>query len=35
VFALNADEFQGSMVDRLAARHESSRTRLPGSNDPT
>jgi ribosomal-protein-alanine N-acetyltransferase len=35
VFALNADEIQGSMVDRLVARHESSRTRLPGSTDPT
>jgi ribosomal-protein-alanine N-acetyltransferase len=35
VFALNADEVQGSVADRLAARHESSRTRLPGSDGPT
>jgi ribosomal-protein-alanine N-acetyltransferase len=35
VFALNADEVPRSMADALAARHESSRTRLPGSNDPT
>jgi ribosomal-protein-alanine N-acetyltransferase len=35
VFALNADEVQGSMADRLAARHESSRTPLPGSDGPT
>lgn len=34
VFALNAEEIPGSMADRLAARHESSRTRLPGSDDP-
>jgi ribosomal-protein-alanine N-acetyltransferase len=34
VFALNADEVPGSMADRLAARHESSRTRLPGSDGP-
>lgn len=35
VFALNADEVQGSLADRLAARHESSPTRLPGSEGPT
>jgi ribosomal-protein-alanine N-acetyltransferase len=35
VFALNAEEVQGSMADRLAARHESPRTRLPGSDGPT
>jgi ribosomal-protein-alanine N-acetyltransferase len=35
VFALNVDEVQGSVADRLAARHESSRTRLPGSDGPT
>lgn len=35
VFALNADEAPRSMADALAARHESSRTRFPRSNDPT
>ena len=35
VFALNAEEVPGPMADALAARHESSRTRFPGSTDPT
>lgn len=35
VFALNAEEAPPSMADELGARHESSRTAIPGSNDPT
>ncbi len=34
VFALNAEEVARPMADTLAARHESPRTRFPGSNDP-
>ena len=33
VFALNADEVPGCLVEVLAARHESSRSRVPGSGD--
>ncbi len=33
VFALNADEVPDSLVEALAARHESSRSRFPGSGD--
>ena len=35
VFALNDDEVTASMTDRLVARHESSQTRFPRSQDPT
>ncbi|MCU0262581.1 MAG: GNAT family N-acetyltransferase [Candidatus Nanopelagicales bacterium] len=35
VFALNAEEAPRSLADVLAARHETSPTRFPGSSDPT
>lgn len=35
VFALNAEEAPRSLADVVAARHETSPTRFPGSSDPT